>query len=79
MIAASPGHRYYDPTQHQGEETAAHVIAAVRAGTSDPDYLMRALLRAAVDGGVMVPPTSALRGLCARLQRELSGGGRDAT
>lgn len=64
---------------HAGETIADHAIGAIREGASDPDVLMRTLLRVVADAGFAIAPTSLLRGVCARLQRELSGGGRDAT
>lgn len=68
-----------DRQYHAGELIADHVMGAVRADTSDPDLLMRTMLRVAADSGFMLAPTSLLRGLCARIQRELSGGAGHAT
>lgn len=70
---------HVDRQYHAGETIADHAIGAIRAGASDPDVLMRTLLRVVADAGFVIAPTSLLRGVCARLQRELSGGGRDAT
>lgn len=69
---------HVDRQYHAGEVIADHAIGAIREGASDPELLMRCLLRVAADSGFMVAPTSLMRGVCARLQRELSGGGRDA-
>lgn len=69
---------HVDPALHQGAEIAEHAIDAIRSGTSDPDAVLRLLLRVLADGGHLVPPSGLLRGVCARLQREISGGGRDA-
>ncbi len=68
-----------DRQYHAGETIADHAIGAIRAGASDPDVLMRTLLRVVADAGFVIAPTSLLRGVCARLQRELSGGAGHAT
>lgn len=64
---------HVDPALHQGAEIAERAIDAIRSGTSDPDAVLRLLLRVLADGGHLVP-TSKLRGLCARLQRVLGEG-----
>lgn len=50
------------------------VVRWVDEGTSDPDHVMRELLRMLADLGHVVPPSDALRGFCRALQKRLEEG-----
>lgn len=63
-----------DPALHQGELIAERAIDRLQAGTSDPDALMRVLLRVIADSGALVSPSSLLRGFCAEVQRAIVAG-----
>lgn len=67
--------RRVDGAARQGAEIAERAIGAIRAGASDPDALMRMLLRVLADGGHLVPPSGLLRGVCRAIQREIRGAG----
>lgn len=68
---------HVDPAHSQGALIADNCITAIRAGVSDPDALMRVLMRLIADNGTMVPPTSLLRGFCCAVQREIREAGHD--
>lgn len=76
-LAAGPNQ--VDRAARQGEALADSCIARIRAEKSDPDALMRTLLRVMADGGYIVAPTSLLRGVCARLQQKIAGSADRAT
>lgn len=65
---------HVDPAHHQGEVIGERCIDAIKVGVSDPNALMRVLLRVLADNGYVVPPTTLLRGFCSAIQRELGGG-----
>jgi len=68
-----------DPALRQGELIADTCIARIRDGASDPDALMRCVMRLLADTGHLIAPSSLLRGFCMAIQRELSGGADRAT
>lgn len=59
----------------RGMSIAERTIGAIRAGASNPDALMSALLGVMADGGRRIPPTSQLRGFCQALRRHVKGSG----
>jgi len=70
---------HVDRQYHAGAVIADHAIGAIRADASDPDVLMRTLLRVVADAGFVIAPTSLLRGVCARLQDVLREAGHATT
>ena len=58
-------------TMLEGEHLGDVLIERLRAGASDPELVLRAVLNAMAIDGRLAPPGEALRSLCARIQAAL--------
>jgi hypothetical protein len=58
----------------EGERIGVVALDRIAAGCSDPDLLMRAVMRAMAVDGHVVPLGQALRATCRQVQKRLEAG-----
>lgn len=75
-MSASVSHSATGLAGAEGARAANEAIAAIRGGTSDPDLMLRTILRCAAGDGCIVPPTDRLRAACRQVQKSLEQGAR---
>lgn len=66
---ADPGRAWPVTASLEGERIGADALRRIQADCSDPDALLRLVLRAAALDGWTVPAGPALRGACRVLQK----------
>lgn len=55
----------------EGEQIATDALGRINEGVSDPDAVLRLVLRAAAADGWTIPPGPTLRAACRRIQKTL--------